>query len=253
MNILKLKFGFLSLLAILSVSILMTSCEQETLISTIDTLETSTEEGFKSTTNNANNTTSPIADGAVAEKPLLYARFSSDMTAEEVEEQWGKMVDDYVASLNTTEQLENRGVSTEWFSSVRTRTGTQTYNDTDATVYARLGFRSDLGNSTHSWYELDNFGDDREKGDWDVYLFRSYISGQAVSWVEASWGQLALYGTDGWFVTDFDVYVHPVYQSIGSSGASYIFAAPNVWLDNASSTAWDYYYTGTIGFGRLNF
>jgi len=252
MNYLKVKF--ISLLAILAVAIFMTSCEQEAIISTTDTLDVNSEENFKSTTGNANDTTPLLPDGVEAEKPLLHVRFSADMSEDEVEEQWGKMVDEYVSSLNTTaEELESRGVSTEWFSSVRTRTGTQTHNDTDATVYARLNFRSDRGIKTHSWYHLNNSGDDREKGDWDVYLFRSELPGQAVSWIEVRWAQLALRGTDGWFVTDFDIYVHPYYQSTGSSGSSYIFASPGLWMDNASSSAWDYYYTGVIGSGRLNF
>jgi len=243
----KIKSLLFSLLAVLMITITMTSCEKtETTTDPIDAVE-----GNMSTTN---NTDKIEIDVTKAEKPLLHMHFSKDLSKEEADAEWEKVVDKFIETYKLENgPIEDRGVSTEWFSSLRTRTGTQTHNGTDDNVWARLGFRSSYGYTTHSWYELNNWGDDREEGDWDYYLIRSYISGQAVSWVETRWAQLALQGTDGWFVTDFDVHMHTSYQSIYSTGASHIYSAPNIWLDNSSSSGWDYYNTANIGYGRIYF
>lgn len=251
MNTLKVKFALFSLLATIAVSVLMTSCEQAEIIQNTDVIETANDlEGFKSTTDNADSP-QPLADVEIT-VPVLHHRFKGNMSKEEVEAQWEKMVADYTSTLEKHE-LDDRGVSTEWFYSIYTRTGTQSNNGTDDDVYAYVNFLTDKGYRTQGGY-LDNFwSDDREEGDWDAYLIRTYMPGEAVSWVQARWGQLSLRGTDGWFVTDFNVYVNTNKQTVPATGYSYMFADPNVWLDNSSSSGWDSYYTGVIGFGRLNF
>ena len=247
MKNLKIKSLLFSILTVLLITITMTSCEKiETTPDPIQEIE-----GNLSTTNNDDQIE---IDDTKTEKPVLHMHFSKDLTKEEADAEWNKTVNKFIETYKLEiGPIEDRGVSTEWFASVRTRTGTQTYNDTDAKVRARLGFRSSYGNTSHSWLDIDNAGDDREKGDWDYYLFRNWISGQSVSWVQARWAQLALQGTDGWFVTDFDVRLYPSYQSIPATGSTFIYSAPNVWLDNSSSSGWDYYHTGNIGYGRLNF
>jgi len=174
------------------------------------------------------------------------------MSKEEVDAQWEKMVTEYMSTVEKQE-LNDRGVSTEWFYTIKTRTGTQTHNDTDGDVYAYVNFNTSRGGVTQGGY-LDNFwSNDREKGDWDAYLIRTYYPGQAVSWVQARWGQISLRGTDGWFPTDFDVHIYTSDQTVSATGYSRFYSAPNVWLDNSSSGGWDSYYTGVIGYGTLNF
>jgi len=254
MNTLKVKFALLSLLATIAVSVLMTSCEQAEIIQNSDVIETANDlEGFKSTTDNADNP-QPLTDVEMT-VPVLHHRFNGDMSREEVEAQWTKMVADYISTLEDR-QLDDRGVSTEWFYSIYTHTGTQSNNGTDDDVYAYVNFRTDKGYRTQGAY-LDNFGDDREEGDWDMYLIKTHMPGQAVNWVEARWGQLSLKGTDGWFVKRFNVYVFGSYQTVSSNGYSHINSYPDVWLDNASSSGWNSYVTHsdtkTVRGGRLNF
>jgi len=243
----KAKFSFLGLLAILTVFMFMTSCQKEHLETNPESTEI--EEGFRSTTDNTNNE-SYVEDSTTVEEPLLHMSFDGKLSKEEVEAQWKQAVTEFMRDY---EAVTIRGYSTEWFSSIRTRTGPQTHNDTDAAVYARLNFLTNQGYTTQGWYHLNTPNDDREKGQWDYFLVRNYLPGLAVSWVEARWGQLALLGTDGWFVTDFDVHLHTSDQTIQSSGASHIYSNPYVWLDNPTSSEWDYYYTGVVGYGRLNF
>lgn len=248
MNILKLKSILFGLVTVLTLSAVLTSCEQEAIIPDTDIEITNDTEQFKSTTGNADGTQPSNLDMTT---PVLHHRFKGDMSREEVEAQWEVMVADYVNNLETSE-IEDRGVSTEWFYSLYTRTGTQTHNGTDGDVYSYVTFNTDRGTRQQGAW-LDNFGDDREEGDWDVYLIRTYMPGLAVSWVEARSGQLVLKGTDGWFVTDFDVHVFSHRQSVSATGYTRFYTAPNVWLDNASSSGWDYYLTGNVGYGRLNF
>jgi len=248
MNILKLKSIALALVAVFALSVVLTSCEQEAILPDTDLEITNDAEQFKSTSGNADGVQPSNSDITT---PVLHHRFTGNMSREEVEAQWETMVADYVSNIETTE-LEERGVSTEWFYSIYTRTGTQTHNDTDGDVYSYVTFDTDRGSRQQGAW-LNNFGDDREKGDWDVYLIRTYMPGLAVSWVEARSGQLVLKGTDGWFVTDFDVHVFRSQQSISAAGYTRFYTAPNVWLDNATSSGWDYYVTGNVGSGRLDF
>jgi len=248
MNILKLKSILFGLVAVLALSVVLTSCEQEAILPDTDVEITNDIEQFKSTTGNADGV-QPSNTNITT--PVLHHRFSGDISEEEAEVQWEAMVAGYISTLETTE-IEERGVSTEWFYTIKTRTGTQTHNDTDGDVYSYITFATDKGTVTQGAW-LNNFGNDREKGDWDAYFIRTYMPGQAVSWVEARSGQLVLKGTDGWFPTDFDLHVHSGDQSISASGHSHFYTAPNVWLDNSTSSGWDYYVTGNVGYGRLNF
>lgn len=252
MNFLKLKLNSTSILgcfvAFISLSIFLTSCEKDT----VETTKTEIEEGYKSTTN---NTEVIIDDQPEIVEPVLHMRFDGNLTRDEVKTKWETQVKGYMDKYKLENpQLSERGVSTELFFSVYTKTGCQSYNDTDGSVYARINFRSNNGTRTTSWYNLNNAGDDREKCNWDLYLNkRDGLNGQVISWAQARWAQLALKGTDGWFPTDFDIHIHASSQTIPATGSSHIYSAPNVWLDNSSSNSWDYYNTGNVGFGTLNF
>ncbi len=92
-----------------------------------------------------------------------------------------------------------------------------------------------------------------EREGWDCYIFESNIQGQEVSWVEAEHAHVRLKGTNAWFLQHFNVYVIPADQNILSTGISIIHTNPYTWLDNTTSNGWDYYETGKVGTGRLNF
>lgn len=203
------------------------------------------EEGLKSNTGEQVITSEPNED-LVKSEVVYHKSYSKDLSVEEADALWNQEV----------AQLElpslKMAKSTEWFHWVRTRTGTQSNNDTDGDVYVRIYYKTDIGNYVKGTF-LDNFGDDREKGDWDYYLVRSYISGQAISWVEEQSARLYLKGKDGWFVTHFYVCMLQNKQNIPSTGGSHIHTNPYVWLDNSTDSGWDSYFTGNVGYGRLNF
>jgi len=252
MNFLKLNTSILGyLVVILSLSIFFISCEKTDDVT--DATAIQAEEGNRSTTNNAQEIS--IDENTEVLKPIMYKSFDGDLSKEEVEVKWKKEVKTFIEKYKLENpQIVERGFSTELFFDIYTRTGCQTNNNTDGDAYARFNFRSNNGTRTTSWYELDNFGDDREKCDWDIYLMRrDGLSGEVITYAEARWAQLALKGTDGWFPTDFDIHIHNSDQTVSATGASHIYSAPNTWLDSSSSGAWDYYSTGTIGFGRLSF
>jgi hypothetical protein len=233
---------FLKLSLIVSLSCLLAiSCNKDEELKP----DPNMEEGLKSKTGDGDIASE--SNAIPLESEVLYHKsYSKDLSLEEADALWNEeMINLQLPSLKMAK-------STEWFHWVRTRTGTQSYNDTDGDVYVRIYYKTDIGYYVTGSF-LDNFGDDREKGDWDYYLVRSSISGKAVSWVELNSSRLYLKGTDGWFVTHFYVGLYRSKQNIPSTGGSYIFSYPYVWLDNSSSSGWDSYYTGNIGYGRLNF
>jgi len=251
MKALKVKIALSSLLMLATIAILLTSCEQEAILPTVDSNETivNDTEGFKSITGKSD---SSLDDENEAIDPIFSMSFDGNLTKEEADAKWAEAVEEYKSNLSGTE-LEDRAFSTEWFFYVMTRTGTQTSNDTDAKIYTKVGFKTSKGFYATPYYRMNNPGDDFEKGDWNYFFFRTYIPYEAVEWVEAKWGTMALKGTDGWFVTNFNIFACPSYQTLPASGCTYLYSQPNVWLDNPSSSGWDYYNSGYIGNGRLSF
>lgn len=229
-------------LMLIALALFIGSCEKSEL--NVETPVLQQEEGFKSLTGNSDSKLQNLSD----EKPIFYMKYKGNLTEEEAN---ARFAIDEQAFMKEYKK-NNKGVSTEWFYRIVTHTGTQTNNDTDANVWGRVQFKTNKGNRNAGWKELDNFGDDREKGDWDYYVFRTSYPGQAVSWVEVDRACLALQGKDGWFVTHFYAQVYPSIQSISSTGYSRIISTPNVWLDNSTSSGWDYYCNGN-DVGRLNF
>lgn len=240
----------LSLLALSAMAVLMISCEQEAIILPANSEVINDVEGFKSTTNNTDNEL--IINESEVLEPVFRMSFSCDLTKEEAEAKWSQAVENYMSSINNTE-LEDRAFSTEWYFGVLTGTGPQTYNGTDGRVYTRVTFNTSKGYYTTPYYRMDTPYDNFEEGDWEFFYFRTYIPYEAVEWVEAKRADLALKGTDGWFVKYYAIFVSPLMQSIPASGHTSIYSQPNVWLDSQSSNDYDYYNTGWIGTGRLEF
>lgn len=227
-------------------AIFIASCEKADLEENTTTVSLQQqEEGFKSTTGNSDSELENMS----SDKPILHLKYRGHLSEGEANAKFEKDSKLFIEEY----KKKNRGVSTEWFYRVATNTGTQSNNGTDGDVWATVTFKTNKGNKSTGYKELDNFGDDREEGDWDYYVFKTSFPGQAVSWVEAKSSCLALKGKDGWFIKRFYVQVYTSIQSIASSGYTSIISQPDVWLDSNSSSKFDYYCPGSIGTGRLNF
>lgn len=245
----QLKLTWLSLFVLIAVSVFVTSCEQEALIPD-DVLTTIDEEGFKSTTGNANL---PAEDDDAANtatsSPVLHMSFKSDVSEEDMEAQWAEAVEEY--NNNT---LESRA-TTEWCYRVIIRTGNQTHNGTNGAVRSRVIFNTSRGRVTH--HATLNHTGRRGEGTTDSYLIPVSLQ-PATNWVELRSARIQLQGRDGWFITDFDAQIRdedqPSTLSGGSAnGNSFIFSDPDIWLDNNLVNNWDTFNTGNVGFGRVTF
>lgn len=203
------------------------------------------EEGFTSTTGNNDSATEDTSD---ALSPVLQMQYDASMSREEVEASFDLAVAKYIKENGKADK------STEWYYKVQTYTGTQSYNDTDGSVWARVNFLTDRGHRHLSWMKLDHawpYND--HEGGWGTYLFKSPIQNPSIGWLEAESATLALGGTDGWYVRYFDIHVYTSDQTASATGGTHIISDPEVWLDNSTSSGWDYYSTGNVGYGRMNF
>ena len=228
-----------------SYALLIVSCDKTEAEIELPKTDTQ-EEGFMSKTGNSD---AAPEDTSEMLSPLFHEHFDGAMSKEEVAANFDEAVSKYMK--------ENPNVSkssTEWYYQVQTYTGTQTHNDTDANVWGRVDFVTDRGHRHLAYVELDKglFYNSREGG-WDTYFFRSTTQNPSINWLEAERATLALQGTDGWYVKYFDIHVHSADQSAAASGSTHVYSDPEQWLDNASSSGWDYYSTGTVGNGRMNF
>ncbi|MDY8137620.1 hypothetical protein [Aquimarina sp. 2201CG5-10] len=221
------------------------SCEKSDTKTEI--FEIQEEEGFKSSTGNQDQVLN-IGEEEI-QQPLLHMSFGKEISEEEAELHWNNAVKEYMRK----NPIQNRDYSTNWGYTIRTYTGTQIYNNTNGLAQASVSFYTSAGTHHTGYVDLDNPGNDRQRGQYDYYLFRTSIIGQAVSWVEVNNAHLRLEGTNGWFVKEFNVYVLRYDQTVPASGSSYIITAPNIWLDNENPNGWDYYNTLNIGIGRLTF
>ena len=228
---------------LIALALFITSCEESELNEEPTISQAEQVEGFKGQTQNIDFSMEELSN----EEALFHVTYSGDISEKEANAKFNTDVKIYIEEYKKS----NKGVSTEWFYYIWTHTGTQSHNNTDADVYSRVEFRTNKGglrvNKT-----LNHWGDDREKGDWDYYLFSTSYPGQAVSWVEFYSARLSLWGTDGWFVTHFNVTAFPYYQSTSSSGYTKIIATPNVWLDNPTNST-SAIYKSSNSEGRLNF
>lgn len=201
------------------------------------------EEGFTSKTGN-NDSEIEIASGVLS--PLLHKRYNAFLNKEEAEALFNTAISEFIKENGYVHK------SSSYFNfKVATRTGNYAHSQTDGNVWARFNFLTDKGHQYLPWVRMNNEGDDRENGSWDFYYFGTHAP--SINWLEAESGSLALQGTDGWYVKYFDLRVLSWDQQVNATGSTRFLSDPETWLDNTTSSGWDYYYTGNIGTGRLNF
>ncbi|MGI9550710.1 MAG: hypothetical protein ACR2MT_05880 [Aurantibacter sp.] len=227
---------------LMALALVMVSCQKEEAENDLF-IENDQEEGFMSKTNNSD---SEIEISSEVLTPLLHRRYDASLSKEEASALFHAEVDKFAKENGHA----NRTASYFNFE-VWTRTSNYAYSQTDANVWARFYFLTDQGNKNLPWARLNNAGDDRQNGAWDFYYFGSHAS--SINWLEARGAQVALQGTDGWHVKYFDIRVWGHKQYSSATGNSRVLSNPEIWLDNATSTGWDYYHTGYVGTGRTNF
>ena len=224
------------------VALLMASCEKSEAETELP-IEKSQEEGFTSKTENSD---SQIDARSEVLSPLLHRRYDASMSKEEA----SALFRIAVAKFEKENGQTNKTASFIHFD-VETRTSNHAHSQTDGNVWARVNFLTDNGHKNLPWFRLNNEGDDRENGSWDFYHFGTHVS--SISWIEAENAVLALQGTDGWHIRYFDVRLYSWDQYSNASGSTRILSNPEIWLDNSTSSGWDFYNTGNVGYGRLNF
>ncbi len=205
--------------------------------------EESKGEGFYSKTGNND---SEIDATSEVLSPLIHKRYDASLSKEEAQALFQTAVSKFIKETGHT----NRTASYFYFE-VWTKTSNYAHSQTDGSVWARFNFMTDKGSKNLPWARLNNEGDDRENGSWDFYYFGAHAS--SINWLEAESAQVALRGTDGWHVKYFDIRVWAYKQFSSATGNSRVLSNPETWLDNNTSTGWDYYYTGNVGTGRMNF
>lgn len=224
-------------------ALVMASCEKSETETELP-IEKSQEEGFISKTGNSD---SEIETTNEFLSPLLHKRYDASLSKEEAVALFHEAVSKF---KKENERTNRTGTASYFYFEVWTRTSNYAHSQTDGSVWARFNFLTDKGHKHLPWARLNNEGDDRENGSWDFYYFGTHAS--SISWLEAESTQVALRGTDGWHVKYFDIRVWSHKQS-SATGNSRVLSNPEIWLDNTTSTGWDYYYTGNVGTGRMNF
>ena len=226
-------------------TITVTSCKKaETLPDAINV-----EEGYLSTTNNSEQMED--IDLSNVETPVFQQSFSGDLTKEEADAEWKKVVKEYMAILPSVEDIEDRSTNS-FYTLLKTYTGAATNAETNGTVYAATTFDSNLGIISSKWLKLDHSNLDRRRGSWDFYMIKNTFDSQ-IDWVQLHSANIALRGTDAWYLKHYDTIILPEYQTVSSTGASAIGSTPSVWLDSELPTSFDFYYTGKAGNGQLDF
>ena len=226
-------------------TVTVTSCKKtETVPNAINI-----EEGYLSTTNNADQMKD--IDLSDVETPVFQQSFSGDLTEEAADAEWKKAVKEYMETLPNVEDIEDRSTNS-FYTLLKTYTGAVTNAETNGTVYAATIFDSNLGIISSKWLKLDHSDADRRRGTWDFYMIKNTFDSQ-IDWVQLHSANIALRGTDAWYLKHYDTLLLPEYQTVSSTGSSGIGSNPSVWLDSELPTSYDFYYTGKTGNGRLNF
>lgn len=223
-----MKMKFKSVGLVLGALVFFASCQKTEIVK---------EEGLKSTTGDQTQVVEQD-ENTVATDVVFSKRYDASLTREEAEKLWEEDLKKFQASQPSSEL---KAYSTEWWSYVSTRTGTQQNNETDDEVGCIIRFHTSAGWHTSPYKSLDNKGVDDREGGWDFFALRHYIPGKAVWYVGVKSAYLYMNGTDGWFVTDFKVELKADDQTINARGYSSLNVQPNVWLDNSSSSGWDSY------------
>ncbi len=227
---------------LMALVLVMASCEKSETDTPLP-IERGQEEGFNSTTGNND---SEIDANSEVLSPLLHKRYDASLSKKEAEALFSVAVSKF-------EKENGYASKTSGFINfeVSTTTSNLAHSQTDGNVWARVNFLTDKGHKHLPWFRLNNEGDDRENGSWDFYYFGTHVS--SISWLEAENAVVALQGTDGWHIRYFDVRVISWNQSSSASGSTRIYSNPEIWLDNSTASGWDYYNTGNVGYGRLNY
>lgn len=229
---------------LIAMALVMVSCQKEETENNLS-IEESQEEGFISDTRNSD---SKIETGKQVLLPLLHKRYDTSLSREEVEISFEAEVSKFMKE----EGKADRSRSYIYFQ-ISTRTGTHAYSETDANIWASVKFLTDKGGHRPPWVKLNYTSrGEFENGSWDFFYFGVHIP--SADWVEVESAILALQGTDGWYVKWFDIHLKNDSRYFGgASGRSDIYSNPETWLDNSTSSGWDFHNTGNVGRGRLNF
>jgi len=222
-------------------ALVMVSCQKEEAENDLF-IENAQEEGFLSETGNND---SEIEATSEILSPLLHRRYDASLSREEA----SALFDSEISKFKKENGQASR--ASYFYFQVETRTSNYAHSQTDANVWARVNFLTDKGTKNVPWFPLNNTGDDRQNGAWDFYYFGTHAS--SISWLEAKSATVALQGTDGWHVKYFDVRVYSWKQSASATGNTRAISNPEIWLDNTTSSGWDYYSTGNVGTGRTTF
>jgi len=241
-------------ITVLTFIMIFVSCEKPETQEIIS--DTAVQEGFYSTTGNANSTIdiNNVQDDDLTLESFFHIQLDGGMSEEKAMALADKKMREYLAS---DEGLNARG-SSEVFIKIGVLTGSQNGNGTNANIWFRLGLRYQglFGKATTSWgnFRQNNnvFG---RQGQWDFVYARAIPEpgGPLITSIGLRWGQLALQGTDEWVVRRFNVEILTSDQTAPAVGYSSLFAIPNVILDNIGTMDWDYYFTGNIGQGSVAF
>ncbi|MEW7291982.1 hypothetical protein [Aquimarina sp. 2304DJ70-9] len=229
----------------MSLVVVFIACEKSEEVFTKESIEFTNEE-IQSETDTHDHV---VSNKEVKVGSVLHMRFDKNLSEEEAELTWNSAVKDYLIKNPNL----SKGVSTEAYYQVVTKTGSQVTNGTDALVQASADFNHSGGSFHTDYITLNNPGDDREEGQKDFYLIRIYFPNITISWIEVEHAHIRLQGTDGWVVSSFKTKLLPEHQTVPATGVSKVVTYPEIWLTNANAGDWDYYYTGVIGTGRLNF
>lgn len=134
-------------------------------------------------------------------KPVLHMSFKAGTPEDEIEKQW----DEAVLSLKNETHIQKTSGSDTYYYHIRTETGTKKYDATDSPVSGYVYFTKDGYLRGALDFYLNNPGDDREKGQIDLYLFpvEVEIPFHKIAFTSA---YVEMGGNDGWGIEYFHAY-----------------------------------------------
>ncbi|WP_106793671.1 hypothetical protein [Aquimarina sp. Aq78] len=230
------------------------SCEKTE--SDTEILNIKEQEGFMSTTGNSNATVAD--DQSEAIQPIIHMNFGAETSKAEASIKF----DEAIAKYHSKNNNKNRGPVlsgkiTKWYYKVTTITGT--YEDsgsnhcgTDGSARLDVSFLTDLGIITKHNIALNNPGNDREEGSWDIYYLELDLPNPlTIDWIEVDSALIRLKGTDGWFLKEIAI------ASTSDEDYTALSSKPKLWLDSSANNLWDSFDTNghetTNKSGRYDF
>lgn len=232
---------------LIAFALLIISCDKQETETDISK-EAVIEEGFMSTTEHSDSEIEESQEGLY---PLLHISFDASLSEEEADAKFQTEISKLEKEVDQTTNKGGRSV----FYSIRTRTGGCTNCKTDGRVEASVSFKSQEGISYSPKLYLDNHGDDRERGQWDFYIFVHKIDVWD-EWIAVNRATINLQGRDGWYIKKLDVIIEsinvPMFQW-SVTGRSHLDSYPELWLDNKYLTSWDSFSTRWASRGRVTF